>query len=491
MAVDSRMHFLSPCFESSLSIHNAVNGTVMNAKPFSQLNLVPISWNVQFPYFFNLFIRQFTRTIFPAIHWMLRASQFTTLIAIITHVIRSGAYKKVGWIHTGRIVSLRAIVTDIKSVWDCSKMQNPTRSVRQLHSFSSSTPPNQPVSFGKFPSHPQPTRFGVFNLRKKTGRKTDIKSLLFEKLRCNVRHSSVLSRFGLLARPALLFSLNRPVLSTLFFSLLLAFSAFGQPAPINRRALVLTGLASNPFTPDQAPNLTLWFRADSGTFQNSALLPAVTNNSPVYIWQDKSGNGHHLTNQITTTFPTNTFSGPSGSNAIWFVDTTNVRMTNADVLASNHWTLFCVASKNLDSANQIGIVIENNYAEDPINSSDPLFGFRSLSFPAISTFWTMLGPGSVSSVGLTNSVFYYVTATYTTNASHNIIRTNGVPFVTMGNGTKLNQWYGIIVGRGPAATSYNGGLAGYISEIILYAGDMYGTANLTNVEVYLKNRYHF
>lgn len=50
-----------------------------------------------------------------------------------------------------------------------------------------------------------------------------------------------------------------------------------------------------PEIPARISGLSLWLKADSGTFQDSgASTPAVANNDPVYRWNDQSGAGNYL-----------------------------------------------------------------------------------------------------------------------------------------------------------------------------------------------------
>lgn len=477
------MPFLSPCFEARSSIHNAVNSAMMNAKPFSQLNLMAVSRDVQLPYFFNLLIRQFTKTIFLAVHWMLRTAQFSTLVRIITHVIRSGADKKVGGIHTRWIVSLGTIMADLKPIWDWSKMQNPTRPMRQLHSLSSPAASNQPVSSREFPSCPQPTGFSVFNLRKKTVRETDIKSLLFQILRCNVRHSSVLCRFGLLARPALLFSLNRSVLSTLFFSLLLAFSAWSQPAPINRRALVLTGLASAPPSPPLA-NLILWLKADAGVYQDATTL--ATNGASVHHWLDQTTNHYDVTNINFGSFDiTNQLgTGPLGSNALRFPTDTRAFLINTGYAKTNNCMVLAIAqalsNDNLNPGHGIFANVNDNGNSNP---TPPLY-WTYWWFGQLLRFQGKWGPTT-----LTLSTFYK-SSLLLSNDFNVYMRVNGAYYTNYVPAGIVTAWP--IVGFCVGAPFTNNvasdvGLGGRLTELLVYEG--LSMTSLTNAETYLFNKY--
>lgn len=62
-----------------------------------------------------------------------------------------------------------------------------------------------------------------------------------------------------------------------------------------------------------------WFKADAGTFQDTAMTtPAVADADPVGGWQDQSGTGNHLTQATGTKRPTLRLAIQNGRSAIKF-----------------------------------------------------------------------------------------------------------------------------------------------------------------------------
>lgn len=265
----------------------------------------------------------------------------------------------------------------------------------------------------------------------------------------------------------------------LLLPLLLCLSAVAQDGFLSYRVPDLSGLAK-PFTPDQIAGLTLWFKAGVGTFQDAALTPAVTNNSPVFIWQDQSGNGHHLTNNIGTTFPTNLTAGLNSTNVLFFTSANgNVYFKNPDLLDSNKWTLYIVAKQEENSG--WSLLLSNP------SDNNPNLGFRNGNYPKVAVRYGDGSAGTSDGLGdiATNQFFYQLTATYNTNVC--VLRTNGVQVNTYNTNTYFVKWAGFNVGKG--SSFYGGGAGVKIAEILLYTNDMNGTVNMTNVETYLKNKY--
>lgn len=59
------------------------------------------------------------------------------------------------------------------------------------------------------------------------------------------------------------------------------------------------------FSPSDVANLVGWFRADAGTYQDSAgTTQALTNADPVGLWQDQSGQGNHVSQPVDAVRPT-------------------------------------------------------------------------------------------------------------------------------------------------------------------------------------------
>lgn len=106
----------------------------------------------------------------------------------VSIVVSLGSKKQVGGVAAGSIVPIWAVVKNTQSIFNRPVMKNPTGNMRPDFSHTI-TPDNLTVSSSANASDicsPKPTRFSFVNLFPKAFRKVEGKSLLCEKLRCNV-----------------------------------------------------------------------------------------------------------------------------------------------------------------------------------------------------------------------------------------------------------------------------------------------------------------
>lgn len=271
----------------------------------------------------------------------------------------------------------------------------------------------------------------------------------------------------------------------LFFSLLLCLSSYAQPNPINRRAMAIAGLASSPTIPNGLPLFQFWFMADKGTLRFDLTTPATNDLAEIYVWKDQSGHNFNVTNSSTTDFATNRTGGPNGSNYVTAYDTVGLvsYTNNINVASAANWTMFFVVRRG-GNANAGGFWFDRRDPDQTGGSTlrDYIRWNGGGSPSAITTLGESTTATTGASVFVNNSAWFYVTMT------PSVVRTNGVQYMTATTQPfSLTNGFAIL-----DMADHNTSPARYyvdMVEAIGYSTDMTATANLTNVEVYLKNKY--
>jgi hypothetical protein len=128
------------------------------------------------------------------------------------------------------------------------------------------------------------------------------------------------------------------------------------------------------FKPVDVEKIELWLDSTGGLFQNDSLtIPAVTDNDPIQVWQDKSGKERHFS---TTGFarPTLKTSIQNNLNIVRFNGTSNyMQLITSDVfsfLESGSASIFMVLKVRVDP---------NSGSNGGITSGHPLGFLRSIS----------------------------------------------------------------------------------------------------------------
>lgn len=274
---------------------------------------------------------------------------------------------------------------------------------------------------------------------------------------------------------------------TLLLLLLSCILASAQ-IPVERR-LPWFSSKSIAWTPTSTPNLYVWFKPDVGKFKDFSHTAAGLND-PVMVWEDQSGNGHHVYTLCSTVFPTNV-TGLNGYTAVFFKDgfnaaacTTTTVLTNNDLIPAGDKTVFAVCRRRAASAvNSWG----NVFAADwPNTNAFPCFGYYDVGVTMRGTFkgGTSTGPTPNAVI---NNTWYPVTLV--SAVGHNTMRTNTVEILT---GTTSGTYFsnkGFLIGAGHSGATDGGSINGDLLELFMYTSDLFGTSDMTKAESYLKNKY--
>ena len=242
------------------------------------------------------------------------------------------------------------------------------------------------------------------------------------------------------------------------------------------------------FNPSQISELRTWYDADDAT---TITLRGGTDF--IEKWDDKSGNGYHLTQSIAANQPL--FTGGT-SLASWSANT-YIYLDGSDYLARTTGTSFSDTGftyfyvGRIDNNEADGLLFNYTDQSPPVNAGkyrayQSVFGFnRSLILGADNnrlTFdWT-----SPSTIGGKNTYQYGFVSGTTAGAFSGSV--NDIIATTTGSaGTVPNDVNDISVGA-----NNDGGapVLGYIAEIVVY-GKVLTTTEKNNVETYLKNKWGY
>ena len=228
------------------------------------------------------------------------------------------------------------------------------------------------------------------------------------------------------------------------------------------------GVVPVPFTPTSIAGMQIWYKADTGLFQDSAkTTPATANAHPVGAWEDQSGNGNDI---LQTTSNRRPFLTAAGLNGHSFISNAanNEYMVKAVLSIAQPYTFFAVTRLN------------------PLNTGNHLYtaGKGNIFYDAGGPRWYMQNGGNVFSSGTATTAWTYITAVCTTSTSK--IRQNGGnegSGATTGGTLTLLSFMASDGGFG--ADSAN---SAHYAEFLLYSGAL-TALQITNVEDYLKTRF--
>ena len=246
--------------------------------------------------------------------------------------------------------------------------------------------------------------------------------------------------------------------------------------------------------PTSISNLASWFKADAGTYKDSALTTAATaDGDPVGGWVDQSGNAYNALQSTSANRPTLKLNQQNSLPTILFTSASSTFLTLGTALGRpRNYTIFCVMAVDSPTTRQIP-----HGSISSAGASDTAWGDYVVS----QTGTTSASANPNFGDGTNNTSVYtpavWVASTY--NYMTYIHRDNDTTINVWKNGTQQSvtalssaayQNYGHVynfsLGR---EGDYNGlYLQGHIGEFIVYNGALV-PSDRASVESYLSTRW--
>jgi len=246
------------------------------------------------------------------------------------------------------------------------------------------------------------------------------------------------------------------------------------------------------FTPADIAGLSLWLRADSGTYQDNGMTtPAESDADPVGGWQDKSGNGFNFTSVADGDRPILKLAILNGQPVIRCVSSDYLKRAAVLAPSDTAGTLFIVAGTSGNTNNMLF-----TWGDEAGNS-------RYLSLSKNSAYGHALAVGQRNAD--TKDVIYGTTALNDGTARCLVVKSSGTAYtfyvngaseaLSAGSGANNGDWIAdvtgldnTVIGTWVYSSVYPNYWDGDIAEIIYYSSAL-SDADRQRVEAYLSARY--
>jgi hypothetical protein len=271
---------------------------------------------------------------------------------------------------------------------------------------------------------------------------------------------------------------------------------------MNRNKLLVTvlanqGAAAAPFSPSDITGLRLWFKADTGLYQDAGTTPATADGAAIGQWQDQGADDYHVSQAadkrpLLKLAANGINSRPAilsdGSNDILVNATANfLSGDSAGTIAAVFQLPELVDSTRIILASADEAVTTRFFYVSPyINNANPYIG---ISQREADTQDTVTGSTAIQ----INTTYI---AVWRSNGSTHTLRLNGAdetPAVISGS-TNKGDWFADTTARDnfslfalKRSSEVNISKV-LLAELVVYGSNLTGD-DLTNLETYLNGRY--